>query len=276
MHKPRIAIIATGLLIVSTIISSVSFAQDQALIEAAKKGDLKQVETLLNKGVDVNTKDEFGWTPLIHAAGQGHLDVVRFLVERGAEINMRNYRGTTTAVFLAALRNYIEVAKWLQAHGAERTFEVAVRLGDVQEVQRFIKEGADPNDKSFFAEETALMIAAKQGNLYMVRLLIDKGARVNARGKDGWTGLIWAAHDGHLEVIKLLIEKGAKVNAKSKKGETSLINAATMGHLEVVRLLIDKGADVHAKTKDGDTALKLAEKGYTEIVDLLKAHGAKE
>jgi uncharacterized protein len=55
------------------------------------------------------------------------------------------------------------------------------------------------------------------------------------------------------------------------------MKAAWQGNLEAVKFLLDKGADVNVQTQDGRTAMKLAqERGYKEIVELLKAHGAKE
>lgn len=109
----------------------------------------------------------------------------------------------------------------------------------------------------------------------LARLLIDKGADINAQDKDGSTALILASDKGHEAVVRLLIDKGAGVNAQNKDGSTALILASEKGHAAVVRLLINRGADVNAQNKDGLTALTLAsDKGYEAVVQLLVDNGA--
>jgi ankyrin repeat protein len=87
MHGLRIGIVATALLIVLPIFCSASFAKDQsrALIEAAKQGDLKQVQNLLNKGADVNAKDENGWTALKITHTSCHKEIAELLKAHGAK-----------------------------------------------------------------------------------------------------------------------------------------------------------------------------------------------
>ena len=82
-----------------------------------------------------------------------------------------------------------------------------------------------------------------------------------------------AAGSGHLAIVKLLVEKGADVNAKHFSGETALRMAAGEGHVEVVRLLLEKSADV---TAEDNAAIRAAlEKSRVEVVKLLKAHGGE-
>ncbi len=87
-----------------------------------------------------------------------------------------------------------------------------------------------------------------------------------------------AARKGDLEQVKSLRSKGADVRAKDNEGGTVLMAAALgSGNLDVVKLLIDKGADVNTKANNGLTASRIAgEKRNDKIVELLKAHGAKE
>lgn len=90
--------------------------------------------------------------------------------------------------------------------------------------------------------------------------------------------LLRAAYGGDSENVKEILKNGTEVNAaESETGWTPLIWAIYGGHAEIVKILLDQGASTRAKTKKGFTALKLAqEEGHTQIVDLLKAHGAKE
>lgn len=66
--------------------------------------------------------------------------------------------------------------------------------------------------------------------LDIVELLIEKGAKVNAKTKYNWTPLIYATRLGNLNIVKLLIEKGAEVNVKDNKNWTPLIHAARSGN----------------------------------------------
>ncbi|EQC30461.1 TKL protein kinase, variant 1 [Saprolegnia diclina VS20] len=88
---------------------------------------------------------------------------------------------------------------------------------------------------------------------------------------DGYTPLNWAASEGQLEVVRFLLEKGAAIDVKTMLGRTPLHWAASEGHLEIVRLLLTKGAAIDVKTKKGETPLMLAEKdGHGNIAQLLR------
>jgi Ankyrin repeats (3 copies) len=125
---------------------------------------------------------------------------------------------------------------------------------------------------------TALSWAAERGHEAVVRLLLEKGADVEAKADYGRTTLSWAAERGHEAVVRLLLEKGADVEAKTQYGETALRKAVERGHEAVVRLLLEKGADVEGKTEGPvlqGTALHLAsEGGHEAVVRLLLKKGA--
>ena len=89
--------------------------------------------------------------------------------------------------------------------------------------------------------------------------------------------LIIAADKGDINTVRALLNIGADVNAKNRQGRTALIAAAESGHTNTVKLLLENGADVNAKDIYGETALiRAAKKGHTKIIELLKKHGAKE
>jgi len=98
---------------------------------------------------------------------------------------------------------------------------------------------------------------------------------VNALDEASRTPLHRSAANGHVAIVRFLIAKGTKVNAKSDNGITPLHFAADEGNGEVVQLLIDNGADVNAKDDDGRTPLYYAGR-HTEVRALLLKHGAKE
>ena len=113
---------------------------------------------------------------------------------------------------------------------------------------------------------TALEFGAKNRDLNLVRLSLEKGANIHAH-KD--YALRVASINGHLKVVKYLLEQGANIHAEN---DDSLRGASEKGHLEVVKYLIDKGADVHAYS---DYALLWASKrGHLEVVKYLIEHGA--
>jgi uncharacterized protein len=105
------------------------------------------------------------------------------------------------------------------------------------------------------AGENALMLAALNGDMDLVKLLITKGAEVN---KKGWTPLHYAAANGNDDIAKLLLGYSAYVDAQSPNGTTPLMMAARGDHITTLKLLLDNGADVNAKNQIGMNALDFA------------------
>ncbi|EAY16717.1 hypothetical protein TVAG_067220 [Trichomonas vaginalis G3] len=120
-------------------------------------------------------------------------------------------------------------------------------------------------------EKNVLHIASENGNLNLVKSLIDCGCDKETKDKHGWTPLILASAKGHLEVVKYLISVGADKDAKVNGGYTPLILASANGHLEVVKHIISVGTDKEAKT-NGKIALKYAR---DNVRDFLISIGAK-
>ena len=82
--------------------------------------------------------------------------------------------------------------------------------------------------------------------------------------------LIAAAESGDVESVKRLIENGADVDAKDKDGEKALHKAAWMGQVEVATFLIEKGVNVNMKNKNNETAAEIALRyGYHQIAELI-------
>ncbi|XP_076451704.1 E3 ubiquitin-protein ligase MIB1-like [Babylonia areolata] len=133
-----------------------------------------------------------------------------------------------------------------------RVFLKVVIDGDVAKVRQLL--GREP--KLVEAAEqsvTALHIAANLGHVHIVQLLVEKGAPINLRDKNGETPLtVGMKHDA---VAEYLIKKGADVTVANNNGQTASHKAALYGHAHILRLLIAKGADVNAMDKAGDTPL---------------------
>jgi ankyrin repeat protein len=108
-----------------------------------------------------------------------------------------------------------------------------------------------------------------------LQLLLDAGADVNRKRKDGATALLAATYKQNWEFSRALIQKGADVNARMEVG-TSLLFAAASGDLETVKLLVQKGADVNAKDNHAISPLSIAQtRNHQAVVDFLKTAGAK-
>ena len=119
-----------------------------------------------------------------------------------------------------------------------------------------------------------LFDAAARGDAKACRLLLDRGANVNATTNGGWTPLHWAAWYGHVDVCRLLIQAKANVNATNDGGWTPLHLAAVHGRLEVCRLLIEQGANVNATNNDGHTPLdKAMQCNETGVLAYFYLHG---
>jgi ankyrin repeat domain-containing protein 50 len=111
--------------------------------------------------------------------------------------------------------------------------------------------------------EPALVLAARRGQDAVVRLLLENGADVEARGYNEQTAMYKAngrvatdgSYGGHVAMLRLLLEKGANVEARDHDGRTALHRASYDSHEEIVVMLYEKGANIEAKDKNIRTAL---------------------
>ncbi len=128
------------------------------------------------------------------------------------------------------------------------------------------------------AADSPLIAAAKAGKVAAVTKLLATGVAVDAPDAENLTALNWAAYTGHLPVVKLLVERGAKVDTQTNKsGWTPLMNASAQGFPKVAIFLIEHGADVNARSKDGGYTplMYAARKGKKAILLLLLDHTAR-
>lgn len=121
-------------------------------------------------------------------------------------------------------------------------------------------------DEAHLDVRDALANAIAQGNVGEVKRRLGRQARrINdRRPSTGSTPLSDAAFRGNLEIVKLLLDRGANVNATNRDGNTALISAAFMCRTEVVRLLLDKGASTSHKNSRGETVIEILSRPWNE------------
>jgi ankyrin repeat protein len=94
---------------------------------------------------------------------------------------------------------------------------------------------------------SALIVAAREGRVDIVRLLLDRGADPNLGVQGDGSAIIVAAREGHIPVVELLLERGAYVDQVVDGDENALITASREGELDMVKLLVSRGADVNTR-----------------------------
>jgi ankyrin repeat protein len=113
--------------------------------------------------------------------------------------------------------------------------------------------------------------AVAAGDIPKLRILLDQGASINAKNKEGETALMVAALEGRTDMVRFLIDRGADLNARDVVGATPLLYAALGGSLDTIQLLVEKGADLNAKTLDGQTALSISRvRGNNKVAEFLE------
>jgi ankyrin repeat protein len=99
----------------------------EALIEAARRGDMRQIEHLLTTGADVNAQNKWGLTPLMAAAHGGHIVAGKLLLEKGADVNTTQHGGWT-ALMVAAVKGHLDVVNLLLKKGVDVNARTESRL----------------------------------------------------------------------------------------------------------------------------------------------------
>ena len=249
---------------------------------AVRTNDLGSLKSLVRTPADANARDEFGETPLLYAAAAGSLEAMTFLLDKGADINAQNAFGSTALIWsatdLAKVRLLVERGANVNLAtktGRTALFVAAMSDGSAPVVRALVARGADLKVKDAF-QNTVLTAAAMGNDMDTIRMALDAGVDVNASGVTGLTPLMLSGgYHANLAATRLLLAKGARVNAVTatpalfpiedpKSGAlalrsfTALQLAMPHGSPELAKTLLDAGADINAKDSRNMTPLMFA------------------
>lgn len=188
-------------------------------------------------------------------------------------------KGDTTTVE-RLLATAPKLVKSVNGKGAT-PLHLAASTGSVALVKLLMAKGAPVNavcNGTVLRGQTPLHVAVARDDTLVMRALLDAGANVNAPDALKSTPLHEAVLRGKVKAVALLLQRKAKIDARQKNGYTPLFWAIEENRLEIARLLLNKGADANARTPDGMSVLLFAEAvgGRDAMIALLKEHGATE
>lgn len=183
----------------------------RGFLKSAESGNRNAVLLFLSSGMDIDTRDERGWTPLMVSIFNSREEIAILLIRSGANVHAKGTDGYGPTHW-AAFQGFSDVIKLL------------------------IEKHADVNAQSNHGI-TPLLQAATRGHRRVVEQLLAGGARVNLASDEGWAPLHKAAANGHVEIVKLLLAKKADCNLALPSGLRALDLAAKNKHAAIVAML---------------------------------------
>jgi ankyrin repeat protein len=242
---------------------------------AAAPSGLEAIKFIHQAGVDIDAKDERGWTAMHWAVLSKHVPTLQYLLGQGLSLASGGY-ADWKPLHLAADFGYVEVVRWLKESGAELAalngsnntpVHLAAAKGRLEVIRYLRDAGADV----FGGNLPALHCAAYRGQIAVAKYLLQEGD-VNSCNESLQRPLHKAAEEGHVEMIRLLASHGAEISSTDQYFQTPLHNAAAAGHVAAARELKAMGANLSIRTNThGKKPYKLAqEAGFLELAEELR------
>ncbi|MVW72282.1 ankyrin repeat domain-containing protein [Bordetella sp. 15P40C-2] len=277
------------------------YPEGRALFTAIERADAHMVELVLDLGTPVNVRNpETGLTPLLTAIRAQKTDVVHLLLQRGADVTARDYRGYSVLlsameakapelVTLFAAHPDVDIAR--RSHHALSNARAPESAPYFQSDTQCLVNNAGRG--RFFYSETALMVAARLGNLPAIKafldvkrtpdpdrnrnLLHDPMRLLDEQNDQRSTALMLAVQHGHVDIVAELSARGANANLCSIDGKFPLLVAIERGDDAMIEVLLASGVDVNASSRpDRTTALMRAvERGRVDLLSVLCSKGAQ-
>jgi uncharacterized protein len=211
---------------------------------ASENGSAAMVQRLLAAGANPNAALLSGETTLMVGARSGYPEVVKALLSKDANVNAHGPRGQT-ALMWAVAQKHPDVVTVLLAHNAD----VKLKSEVWTDVMAVPPHGYLPYNKAVpHGGETALMFAARVGDLESAKLLVAAGANVNDADAWGVSATTLAAHSGFTDVVLFLLDKGADASATGA-GFSALHEAIMRRDEKMVAALLEHGADANFPLK---------------------------
>ena len=262
-------------------------AQQGRLASLIQAGNRKAALDTIRSGADVNEAQPDGTRPIHWAVYRVDYELLEALIAKKAKADVRNELGSTPLSEAVKVGDSRMVKTLLDAgSGPEGVNEdgqtalmLAIKNGDLPIVQMLVNAGANVNAVEKVQDQTPLMwaAAATRNAPEMVKLLLSKGAKANARARftdwssqitsepraqyhayGGLTPLLYAARGGCYGCVEALVSAGADVNLPTPEGLTALMIALDNSHNDVAKFLLDRGANPHVWDLQGRTALYIA------------------
>lgn len=262
---------------------------------ATEKNQVESVKFLLSKGANPNLRNSSMMAPLHIAVQSMHNEVVKVLTEHnGTDINLEGENGNTALITACSKDNSEALQMLLQKgaklcksnkwrcfpvhfaafSGAKKCMELILEFGEKRGYRResqinFVNTG----------KASPLHFAVQSGDLEMIKLCLDNGARIDLKENGKCMPLHFAATQGATEIVKLMISSysGSSdiVNAVDGNHETLLHRASLFDHHELAEYLISVGADINITDAEGRSPLMLATASASwSTVNLLLSKGA--
>ena len=228
-------------------------------------------------------------SPLAAAVGLDHEEAVKLLLGHGADPNLTcgNY---ATALMLAVDNGNEAIIDMLFHYGADvnviitpsdaedddgiiTTLQEASVFGSEETIRRMVAEGgANFIDHPQARFKTALHSAARSGRDFAVKVLLEFGSDVNARGNGVYaTALQAAAFGGHTDVISTLLDAGADINeGDAGKYGSALMTALLCHQTDAVNILLERGADPSFKCVTSPYQYPIQAAAYMDYVDTVQ------
>ncbi len=245
---------------VCTVMVASATAADQRLSDAAQRGDISTVRSLLQENAEVNGTQGDGMTALHWAAENDDLEMARVLIRAGADLGVGTRVGSITPLFLACTNGYRDMAVLLLEAGADANSVAlagttalmqASAAGSVEVVEALLGHGADVDRKEAARQQTALMYAAALDRSAVVRVLAERGADLDATSKVERIGEVLFDEDGNPmpAISRTGLTRGVGAGSPPPNGAvtglgglTALHYASREGHMDTVRALVESGA----------------------------------
>ncbi|KAL8827130.1 MAG: hypothetical protein Q9170_007136 [Blastenia crenularia] len=196
------------------------------------------IQSLLD--ADVTIPDSEGRTALHHAAYHGKEKLVQTLLERGADVDAKisDWAYTNRVEFDGHIRHETYLCQWITP------LHNAVGHGHASISKLLLDHGADVHAMGS-EEYSPLNVAAHAGHAEVVKLLLERGAKLReAISEDSPTSFFWACQEGFEDVVRVMLEHGAAAEAETHWGRKSLRAAIQQRQMNVVEILDEHGFQV--------------------------------